>query len=121
MSRKLGKDKLEKFKQLFIDRKKEIIRSLELNSEIELDIDGDDVDLIQGNILNDITTRLSRRDTLQIARLDAAIKKIDNGTFGECSACDAQIPEKRLFAIPGCELCILCADEEEREARLYAR
>src|SRR3954452_21598270 len=50
-----------------------------------------------------------------LAQYDAALKRIDEGTFGTCTSCGQQISEERLDTLPYVELCIDCA--KKREAR----
>jgi len=119
MGRKFGKNKLEMFKQLFLDRRNKLIDSIVKNSNQEIDVDGDEIDVIQGKVLNNVNSMLSRRDVELLERVDNSIQKIDDGSFGACEECDERIGEKRLIAIPGCYLCIECAEKEENDARHY--
>ena len=41
-----------------------------------------------------------------IAEIDAALGRIDAGTYGICDACGRQIGEERLAAVPYTTLCI---------------
>jgi RNA polymerase-binding protein DksA len=41
-----------------------------------------------------------------IAEIDAALARIENGTYGTCSVCGKPIGEERLEAIPYAKLCI---------------
>jgi RNA polymerase-binding protein DksA len=50
-----------------------------------------------------------------LAEIDAALKRIDNGTYGQCTNCGNQIPEERLEARPYATLCIGC--QRQREGR----
>ena len=43
--------------------------------------------------------------------VEAAIVKLDNGTFGICEGCGEQIPPGRLEAMPGAKLCMTCANK----------
>jgi DnaK suppressor protein len=49
-----------------------------------------------------------------LAALDAALKRIDDGTYGTCTNCGAQIPAERLEAYPWASLCIDCKRQAER-------
>jgi RNA polymerase-binding transcription factor DksA len=42
----------------------------------------------------------------EIGDLDAALKKIDEGTYGRCEICDREIEPGRLEAMPGTRTCI---------------
>jgi RNA polymerase-binding protein DksA len=49
-----------------------------------------------------------------LADIDAALKRIEDGTYGICSTCAKEIPEERLEARPWATLCIDCQRERER-------
>jgi RNA polymerase-binding protein DksA len=49
-----------------------------------------------------------------LAAIDAALKRIENGTYGVCRRCGRPISEERLEAVPYAELCIDCKREVER-------
>ena len=43
--------------------------------------------------------------------VEAAIAKLDNGTFGNCEGCGNPIPPARLEAKPAARLCMECASK----------
>ena len=43
-----------------------------------------------------------------LAEIEAALKRIEDGSYGTCSNCGKQIPEGRLEALPWAPLCIDC-------------
>ena len=49
-----------------------------------------------------------------LAAIDAALKRIDEGTYGICTNCGRQIAEERLEALPWATLCIDCQRDRER-------
>jgi RNA polymerase-binding transcription factor DksA len=44
-----------------------------------------------------------------LADVDRAIQKLDEGTYGRCESCGADISEARLEAMPATRYCIECA------------
>ena len=44
-----------------------------------------------------------------LGEIDAALKRIDEGTYGTCEVCGKPIGEERLEALPWADLCIDCA------------
>ena len=44
-----------------------------------------------------------------LLRIDDALQRIDEGTYGRCSSCGQAIPAARLEARPDAELCMQCA------------
>ena len=53
----------------------------------------------------------SDKDTLD--QIEAAIQRIDDGSYGECETCGEQIPKSRLEAIPYAAQCVRCASQQE--------
>jgi RNA polymerase-binding protein DksA len=49
-----------------------------------------------------------------LAAIDAALKRIDDGTFGICQSCGQEIGAERLDAVPYTTQCIDCKRKEER-------
>jgi RNA polymerase-binding protein DksA len=49
-----------------------------------------------------------------IAKIERALKRIDNGTFGVCEICGKQIEKARLKALPYADLCIKDAQAQSR-------
>ena len=50
------------------------------------------------------------RDRVLLTSLDAALKRINEGTFGQCLNCEQEINAKRLEAIPWVRSCITCQE-----------
>ena len=51
---------------------------------------------------------LRDRDQQHLAAIDAAIARLDAGTYGRCESCGNPIPAERLEALPSAALCIDC-------------
>jgi RNA polymerase-binding protein DksA len=49
-----------------------------------------------------------------LSAIDAALERIDQGTYGICTRCGRAISPERLVARPWASLCIDCQREEER-------
>ena len=54
-----------------------------------------------------------RRDKLELAAIEQALKRLNNNEFGDCLECDEPISEKRLELNPTATLCIACANNLE--------
>ena len=50
-----------------------------------------------------------RRRQARIVALRAALRRMDDGEFGECAECGEPIPEKRLEIDPTALVCVACA------------
>lgn len=108
--KKLTKKTIEKIKETLLAQKNELQGR---SNQIEIDIDGDETDEIQGKILANINNSLSSRNRDKIKRIDMALQKIEENTFGICEECGDFILEKRLEVNPHCITCISCAEKLE--------
>lgn len=61
------------------------------------------------------TLRLRDRERRLIKKINAAIERIEDGTFGECVECGEDISVPRLKARPVTTLCIKCKSKQEAE------
>ncbi len=59
--------------------------------------------------------RMRDRERKLITKVQEAIDRIDEGTFGICEECGDEIGEERLRARPVTTLCIECKEEQERK------
>jgi DnaK suppressor protein len=62
--------------------------------------------------------RIRDRERKLILKMQEAIKRIDDGTFGICEVCGGPISEKRLMARPVTTLCIECKTKQEKMEKL---
>jgi DnaK suppressor protein len=62
--------------------------------------------------------RIRDRERKLILKMQEAIKRIDDGTFGICEVCGGPISEKRLMARPVTTLCIDCKTKQEKDEKL---
>ena len=56
---------------------------------------------------------LDARETAELTQVDAALKRIEAGTYGRCSDCGVEIPAARLHAAPEATRCISCQEKIE--------
>lgn len=52
---------------------------------------------------------LTERERAEVAEIDAALARIERGTYGTCLACGAPVEPGRLKAIPEARLCLACS------------
>lgn len=58
--------------------------------------------------------RLGDRDRRLIGKIEGALARIEDGTFGTCVSCGGAISPARLRARPVTDLCIACKTDAER-------
>jgi RNA polymerase-binding transcription factor len=62
----------------------------------------------------DMEFALAQMRSTTLQRIDEAIRRLRDGTYGLCSDCGVDIPEARLRALPFASLCRYCQGERER-------
>jgi DnaK suppressor protein len=55
------------------------------------------------------------RDIAELSAIDAALRRLDDGTYGRCVVCGAAIEAARLARSPEAARCLSCQQRHERE------
>ena len=79
----------------------------------------DEMDLASSEYLQSFTFRLRGREKTFLQKIDHALEKIEEGTFGLCEQCGELISLKRLEARLETTLCIRCKEDQERIEKAY--
>ena len=114
----MNKLQLKKFKTQLTEKRDEIVKKAKQTLEEDMTLDAndlpDEMDLASSEYLQSFTFRLRGREKSLLSKLDLALKKIEEGTFGICEICEEAIGKKRLEARPETTLCIKCKEDQER-------
>lgn len=110
---------LNKIKKILLKERNELKEKYSNNtvSTIDIDIDGDEIDIIQGNILAHTQNQLSMREQSKLKSIENALVKLAEGKFGICEGCEEPIAEARLLINPTFNICISCAEQIELERK----
>jgi DnaK suppressor protein len=66
------------------------------------------------NFEQEFSLSLAETGSQSLPLIEAAIKRIADGTYGICEECGIHIPRARLNAVPFAHLCVKCATELEQ-------
>lgn len=69
------------------------------------------VDALQAGYVSD---ELRRQMTAELARIERALRQIEEGTYGVCRRCEEPLSDARLEARPDAAFCVPCAEQAER-------
>ena len=112
------------FKQKLMNWKTEINKS---NNQALYNGDLDDnstsadvVDQASSYTEKNVEMKTINRQIKLISKIDLAIKKIKDGTYGYCEETGEPIGIKRLIARPIATLCIAAQEKHEKEEKIYA-
>jgi DnaK suppressor protein len=64
----------------------------------------------------DLEFALDARETAELAAVDDALKRIEDGVYGQCVDCGVEISTARLRAAPEAPRCIGCQEKLERRS-----
>ena len=120
----MKKRDLERFKKMLEAQRAELMGNAQktLSGDIHLDPDDfpDEIDAASSEMNLAFQGRLRERERGLIGKIEGALKKIQDGVYGECESCGEQISIKRIEARPVAELCIDCKAEQEAFERRNA-
>ncbi len=117
---------LEYFRQKLLNWKEELLHGSEETLKILTEetsdtysAAGDEVDRANDEALKQLELRARDRERKLISKIDAALKRIDDGTFGYCEITDEPIGLKRLEARPVATMSVEAQEEHETKEKLY--
>jgi RNA polymerase-binding protein DksA len=67
------------------------------------------------NFGREMELNIASSENERIRLIEEALEKIEDGTYGDCIACEGKINIERLKAVPYARLCIECARELEKK------
>ena len=73
----------------------------------------DMAELGSANFDQELTLSLLGSEKDALDQIDGALKRIEDGSFGQCEECGMKIAKPRLEAIPYAALCVQCASQQE--------
>jgi len=129
LKRESEEERRARLRKLLLDKRREILK--EIRIDISKYIKGenrqlvdtalDDGDWSVVDLSEDISLRHlnSHREDLQ--KIDEAIRKIDEGTYGLCEDCGEEISEERLKILPYAIYCIDCKESREHIEEMERR
>ena len=112
------------FKKKLIEWKTEIVRSnneaLYNSSMDDNSTSADIVDQASSYTDKNVEMRAINRQIKLISKIDSALRKIKDGTYGFCEETGEPIGIKRLIARPVATLSIAAQEKHEKEEKVYA-
>ncbi len=85
-----------------------------IKANVRRGFDADSAEMARELEDQEVVDALGNEATAEIARIAAALTRMDTGEFGVCLDCGEPIAAARLAATPYVERCIDCANEAER-------
>ena len=93
-----------------------IVTGSDKRQDIIIQQSPDPLDETQFAAERDMVVSLLNRESEMSRRMRAALRRIEEGTYGVCLACEETISVKRLQAVPWAELCLGCQERSDLAA-----
>ncbi len=119
----LNQKELKRFKKMLEDSRTAILANARKTMEEESNFDTDDlpdeIDQASSEYAQSMVFRLRDREKFLLKKIEKALTRIEDGTFGMCERCEEPISAKRLEARVVTTLCIRCKEEQEKKEKSY--
>ena len=74
-------------------------------------------DVASDNYEREFSLGLADAEQKLLARINDAVEKLDNNTYGLCELCEKKITKTRLKIVPYAELCVPCQEKQEKKKK----
>jgi len=113
-SKRIRKMLMDMKRKMWADLQGELFRKLgkDYSEQFEIPRDIEELSLI--DVIEDTGIAVADIRRKELEELDGALLKLDEGTYGLCGDCEAEIDEERLEAVPLALSCVKCASGHEK-------
>ena len=115
---------ISKFKRILSAERERLLNNSKESIKYDLNTSPDDLpdeaDLAASEFNQSLTFELRNLERVMIAKINTALKKIQDGSFGLCESCEEGIESRRLEARPFSTLCVSCQEQHEHREKVYA-
>jgi DnaK suppressor protein len=110
----MTKTELNKYKEILENRQAELAQVLRNREGIAIEKTPDALDEVQLAGERELAIRNLDRESNLLRNVKAALRRIDDGSYGICVHCEEDISPKRLNAVPWTPFCIQCQEQYDR-------
>ncbi len=113
---------IQQFKNRLKSQREEAFRLLhrvgDESRSLDSDIPQDSGDQSISTVSKEFLFQQGSQRRGMVRRIEAALTRIERGTFGVCAECCGEIPIRRLEALPWTDLCLHCQEQREKMGSL---
>jgi DnaK suppressor protein len=112
----MNAQQMQRLKTLLEVRQRDLCLSIEHHQQCArlVEPEPDTVDQAASRAEKESLLQRSSREQQLLRAIDLALRRIRDGTYGNCRSCGKQIDGRRLAAVPWTPFCIPCEEEFER-------
>jgi DnaK suppressor protein len=115
---RMPKKEMEKYRRLLLEKKNSLSNDLAKTRNAEQETVEESTQDIADKAVSSYTREflysLSDTDRTILVRIDEALVRVAEGTYGNCVNCGRPMAEKRLTAVPWAPLCVDCQELAEK-------
>ena len=118
----MTKDRLKHYKKILLEEKQNLINEITESDESVKDLlendsntVNDSIDIATSTVAQNILSAMNSNSQQKMLSIEAALRRIDEGNFGNCVVCGKQIVATRLEAVPWATKCISCKMKSEKK------
>ena len=113
----MRRSEIERHRAALEAKRLELATGLRSRDGIVIEKAADTLDEVQFAGEREIAICNLDRESMLLQRVRSALTRIENGTYGVCLGCDAEIQPKRLGAVPWASYCVPCQEAADRRER----
>jgi DnaK suppressor protein len=110
----MTKIEVSKFKKILETKQEELERIVRNRDAITIEKSADALDEVQHASERELAIRNLDRESNLLRNVRAALRRIEDGSFGTCLHCEEEISPKRVAAVPWAPFCIQCQEQADR-------
>lgn len=115
----MTKNELNKYKTILENRQAELETVLRNREGIAIEKTPDALDEVQHAAERELAIRNLDRESNLLRDVRAALRRIEEETYGTCMHCEEDISPKRLNAVPWTAYCIRCQEMADRHREQF--
>jgi len=106
----MTKSELNKYKSALEAKQAELVHMVRNRDGIAIEKCSDALDEVQHATERELAIRSLDRDSNLLRNVRAALRRLEEGSFGVCLHCEEDVSPKRLAAVPSTAFCIVCQE-----------
>ncbi len=114
----MNKTEVERFRWILTARVAELARFTRQRDGIVVERSADQLEEIQAASERALAVCNLDREFTQLRDARAALRRIEDGSFGTCQECQGDIHPNRLAAVPWATFCIRCQEAVDRNEEI---
>jgi DnaK suppressor protein len=124
-SKRAGKSRSQFFRARLLNERQRLASHLKTWMANTVESSGrrsaDDADLASVGVDQETFCQLGSAESDAVAQIDAALEKLETGSYGVCEECGEKISPARLKALPFAAVCVNCKSQQELTDRVNSQ